>query len=93
MPTTKLLETLADIAYMAGCHHYYSGDSRADIADFIQWANEFERLHRHTDWADEDYMLAVEKFAMGKIGMELQEGSMEEWNCPSNHASAIAKNY
>lgn len=28
--------------------------------------------HRHTDWADEDYMLAVEAFAMGKLAKAMQ---------------------
>lgn len=78
MTATKLLETLADIAYIAGSQHYYSGDSRSDMADFIHWANEFERLHRHTDWADEDYMLAVEAFAMGKLAMAMQHDQIFE---------------
>ena len=78
MPTTKLLETLADMAYLAGSHHYYSGDSRADISELIRWANEFERLHRHTDWADEDYMLAVEAFAEGKLAKAMQQNEPPE---------------
>lgn len=45
----KLLETLADIAYIAGESKYFTGDSRADVNEFILWAREFEAHHRNTD--------------------------------------------
>jgi len=67
MSDNKLLETLADIAYIAGYHQYYSGDSRMDISEMITWAKEFEAKHQDTDWDDENYMLAVEAFAEEKL--------------------------
>lgn len=67
MQNRKLLETVADIAFIAGSCNYYSGDSRADISTFIWWAEEFEQSHVNTDWDEEDYMLAIEEFAFGKI--------------------------
>jgi hypothetical protein len=59
MQNRKLLETVADIAFIAGSSDYYSGDSRADISAFIWWAEEFEQSHVNIDWGDEDYMLAL----------------------------------
>jgi hypothetical protein len=63
----KILEALADISYFAGQREYYTGDSRADILDFIWWAKEFEHIHRNTNWDSEDYMLAIELFAEAKL--------------------------
>jgi len=67
----KLLETIADIAYLAGTKGYYSGDSRADINDFIWWAKEFEKLHRHTDWNEKNYMLEIEAYVELKLPLIL----------------------
>lgn len=58
----KLLETIADIAYHFGQKGYYSGDSRADNANFIWWAKEFENSHKDTDWDNVDYMLTIEAY-------------------------------
>ena len=49
----------------------YSGDSRADIADFIWWAEKYEVLHRSTDWDETDYMLTVEAYAENIINGEI----------------------
>lgn len=66
----RLLETVADIAYLAGVQRFYSGNSRQDMANFIWWAREFELLHAHTAWEEADYMLAVEAFAKEKLRAE-----------------------
>jgi hypothetical protein len=66
----KLLETVADIAYIAGTKKYYSGDSRADINDFIYWATQFEKIHINTEWGNEDYIIAIENFTNEKLKME-----------------------
>lgn len=63
----KLFEAIADIAYIAGQEKYYSGDSRADMSSFIYWAKEFERLNENTDWDKQDYILAIEEFALKKL--------------------------
>jgi hypothetical protein len=65
-----MLETLADIAYIAGDMKYFSGDSRADINCFIYWANEFEKKNMKTNWDEVDYILAIEAFASAKIKMQ-----------------------
>ena len=67
MNDKKLLETVADISYIAGLKQHYSGNSRYDIAEFISWAKEFEKMHNGTDWDNEDYMLAIEQYANEKI--------------------------
>lgn len=63
----KLLETVADISYLAGVRKYYSGDSRSDISMFLWWAREFEEIHTHTDWDKENYMLSIESFTEEKL--------------------------
>ncbi|WP_346238817.1 hypothetical protein ABDK00_005210 [Niabella insulamsoli] len=71
----KLLETLADISYLAGQKRYYSGDSREDIATFIWWAKEFVAFHRDTDWDRTDYILTIEAHTDDKIAA----AKMERW--------------
>jgi len=73
MINLKLLETVADISYIAGCKKYYSGNSRFDISEYIAWAKEFEKIHRNTDWNDEDYMLEIEKYADEKIKKAIKD--------------------
>jgi hypothetical protein len=67
MEKTKIHEAIADIAYIAGYMRYYSGDSRADMEDFIYWANQFEQLNENTDWEERDYMIEIEDYANKKI--------------------------
>ena len=64
-----LLEAVADIAITIGHGRYYSGDSRADVAACISWAEEFHAAHRNTDWdeAEPDYITAVDRFATAKL--------------------------
>jgi hypothetical protein len=68
----RIQEAVADIAYIAGGRGYYSGDSRQDIADFIKWAEEFERLYKldalgNETYNGKDYMTAVEEFTNAKL--------------------------
>lgn len=66
--TYSLCEAVADIAYIAGEQRYYGGDSRADIADFISWAQEFEYTNRRVNWGDDaDYISAIQAFAEKKL--------------------------
>lgn len=81
LPSERSLieEAVADIAYIAGCKRHYSGDSRADISDYINWAHEFEAtrvdhngeytyLGRAYSDTGSEYMSAVEDFATAKLG-------------------------
>lgn len=65
----SLLEATADIAYIAGEKQHYSGNSREDIATFIEWAKEFEELHHGEVWGEgiEDYPDAIRNFAIDKL--------------------------
>ena len=70
MRKIKILETIADIAYIAGYHKYYSGDSRLDASLFIEWANEFEKMHKNKDWEQAGYISLIEEFTENKIKAE-----------------------
>lgn len=68
----RLMETIADIAYLAGSMKHFTGDSRKDVADFILWAKEFEALRKVSSlgcesYNGENYMTAIEKFALNKL--------------------------
>jgi hypothetical protein len=68
--TKQFCEVLADIAYLAGARRFHSGDSRADVESFFNWAMEFEALHQGTEWGggENDYIEAIGDFAAGKLG-------------------------
>lgn len=73
--TYSLAEAIADIAFTAGYHRYYSGDSREDISSFVYWAQEFEEKYKGVKWGTEgsegqDYMEAIEAFAEDKIKLK-----------------------
>ena len=67
MNNFKLLETIADISYIAGYHQHYSRNSRFDITEYISWATEFEKINKNTDWDNDNYILAIEQFTDKKI--------------------------
>ncbi|MDD4972202.1 MAG: hypothetical protein PHT07_22470 [Paludibacter sp.] len=73
MNNIKLIETVADISYIAGFKKHYSGNSRLDISEYILWAKEFEQLNKDTDWDCDDYMLAIEKYANEKIKQSIND--------------------
>lgn len=67
----SLCEAVADIAFIAGQKDYYSGDSRKDMADFIEWAKEFEEKHKGIEWGlDMDYIDSISEFAASKLGKD-----------------------
>jgi hypothetical protein len=66
----SLCEALADIAHGAGLQKFYSGDSRQDMALFIEWAQEFEEFYKKVEWGitpDMEYIDEIEKFTEEKI--------------------------
>ncbi len=67
MSSRKLLESVADIAYIAGKSGYYSGNSRTDISEFIYWAKEFEKNHKLTDWNQPDYLTEIINYSNSKL--------------------------
>jgi hypothetical protein len=69
MKNFKLLETIADISYIAGYNQHYSGNSRFDISEYIFWAKEFEEIYKYTDWDNKNYINLIEEF----VGLKLNE--------------------
>lgn len=61
----KILETIADIAYIFGSQGYFSGDSRADIQEIIHLAKKFEK-QKH-DWDKEDYINLINEYSNVKL--------------------------
>lgn len=67
MENHKLLETIADIAYIAGSKGFFSGNSRSDILEYIYWAKQFEIENKNTDWNEKDYLLDIGDFTEMKL--------------------------
>lgn len=71
-----LHEAIADIAYIAGQHGYYSGDSRADIQEFVALAKEFEKWTKNVDWDSEDnevsYIEAIEIWTKDQLHLQVK---------------------
>lgn len=66
----SLCEAVADISFLAGEEKYYSGNARQDMADFIEWAKEFEKINEGIEWgvnSEKDYQDAVTEFAYAKM--------------------------
>ena len=66
----SLCEAVADISYIAAKENYRTGDSRQMINQFIEWASEFEYLHKHIQWGINsplDYILSINYFTLFKI--------------------------
>lgn len=66
----SLCEAVADIAFIAAEENYQTEDSREKFAQFIEWAEEFEYLHRNVEWGVNflpEYIDSIEYFAMFKI--------------------------
>lgn len=63
-----LHQIIADIAINVGWERLDIIDSREMTNLIIAWANEFEHLHRSTDWTERgDYIDAIDSFSEEKI--------------------------
>lgn len=66
----SLCEAVADISYIAASKNYSTEDSREMISQFIEWAKEFEYLHRKVEWGITpklDYIDSIYHFTTFKI--------------------------
>lgn len=66
----SLCEAVADLAFIAAKENYETKDSREKFAQFIEWAKEFELLHKNVEWGVNflpEYIDSIELFAMFKI--------------------------
>jgi hypothetical protein len=66
----SLCEAVADISYMAAKEKYRTENSREMIGQFIEWANEFEYLHKNIEWGVNsplDYIESIYHLTIFKI--------------------------
>lgn len=66
----SLCEAVADIAYIAAEQKYRTDDSRAMISQFIEWAEQFEFIHKEIQWGINsplDYIESIYYFTIFKI--------------------------
>ncbi len=66
----SLCEAVADISDIAAKENYHTDDSREMISQFIEWANEFEYLHKRIEWeinSPLDYIESIYYFTIFKI--------------------------
>jgi len=66
----SLCEAVADIIYIAAEKKYRTEDSRAMISQFIEWAEDFERIHKNVEWGINsplDYIESIYHFTFFKI--------------------------
>jgi hypothetical protein len=66
----SICEAVADIAFIAAKENYETKDSREKFAQFIEWAKEFELLHKNVEWGVNflpEYIDSIGLFAMFKI--------------------------
>lgn len=83
----KLLETVADLAYNAGADDLCKDkDSRAVMADIVEWAKEFSEHHAKTAWETEDYILSIDRFYRKKVPTQI--GNIYLSTIKHNHAGS-----
>ena len=66
----SLCEAIADISYIAAEEKYVTEDSREMIVQFIEWAKDFEYMHRNIDWGVNsplEYIDSIYHFTIFKI--------------------------
>lgn len=66
----SLCEAVADITYIAAEKNYKTGNSRVMISQCIEWAKEFEFLHKNIQWGINsplDYIDSIYYFTIFKI--------------------------
>lgn len=80
-------ETLVDIAYEIGRRRArLSDNSRETIGTIIDWADEFSRLHKDTDWNDKEYLDEIYNFTEEKLrAVQTDNDSETEFSiaCPN----------
>ena len=63
-----LHRTIADIAYNIGWEHHNEMDNQKMVEYIVEWAKEFEKIYRQTDWRNTaDYLETVDDFCSQKI--------------------------
>ena len=68
--TYSLCEAVADISYIAAEQNYRTDNSREMIGQFIEWAKDFEIIHKQIEWGVNsplDYIESIFHFTIFKI--------------------------
>jgi len=68
--TYSLCEAVADISYIAAKQKYRTDNSREMIGQFIEWAKDFEIIHKQIEWGVNsplDYIESIFHFTIFKI--------------------------
>lgn len=68
--TYSLCEAVADSSYIATKENYRTKDSREMIRQFIEWAYDFEYMHKHIEWGNNsqlEYTDSIYHFTIFKI--------------------------
>ena len=69
-----LHRTIADIAYNIGWEHHDEMDNKKMVEHIVDWAKEFEKIYRQSDWENTaDYLEAVDDFCSNKIAEYTQK--------------------
>ena len=66
----SLCEAVADISYIAAHQNYRTDNSREMIGQFIEWAKDFEIMHKQIEWGVNsplDYIESIFHFTIFKI--------------------------
>ena len=66
----SLCEAVADISFIAANENYSTEDSREKFSQFIEWAKEFEYLHKDIEWGVNsplEYIDSIQYFTIFKI--------------------------
>ena len=66
----SLCEAVADISYIAAQQNYRTDNSREMIGQFIEWAKDFEIIHKQIEWGVNsplDYIESIFHFTIFKI--------------------------
>ena len=66
----SLCEAVADISYIAAEQNYRTDNSREMIGQFIEWAKDFEIMHKQIEWGVNsplDYIESIFHFTIFKI--------------------------
>ena len=66
----SLCEAVAEISYIAAEQNYHTEDSREMFGQFIEWASEFELIHKQIEWGVNsplEYIDSIYHFTIFKI--------------------------
>ncbi len=69
-------EVLLDMAFntdFVNLKIKFDFDSRVLVQAMISWADEFMRIHQHTDWEETDYFLTLDSFADQKLNQFISQ--------------------